>query len=347
MKEREELETILNLLRKYNLPLSPILEYAIQEKMEGLPVEEHTIQKDNKSEFDNAEKAIAPKNEKEIEEVNIYSSEIRIVENGLRSFAVIGNTKPHKDCLKAMGGHFTWKTQWGPAWIFFNKKRERVQAYLDGDTSVVNSWEEKVIENPPKKTNSRYIIRVVYPNGKIFESNKVWETLVDVIKYAGPKKVSLLNILCMGENLVSPNLNENPTYRAAQKDIGGGLYVCTYSSTETKFKQIEKINNKCNLGLKIEKIYSEDANTQIEDNIEQVVNENNNKEKEELIKDDKKKEDKRIGYKVRIYPTQLKGEIIRTRIDKWGAKKLIIKTGKDDLIEIDDLPYLYEVLKKN
>ena len=37
MKEREELELILNLIRKYNLPLSPILEYAIQEKMEEYP----------------------------------------------------------------------------------------------------------------------------------------------------------------------------------------------------------------------------------------------------------------------------------------------------------------------
>ena len=37
MKEREELELILNLMRKYNLPLSPILEYAIKEKMEEYP----------------------------------------------------------------------------------------------------------------------------------------------------------------------------------------------------------------------------------------------------------------------------------------------------------------------
>lgn len=37
MKEREELELILNLMRKYSLPLSPILEYAIKEKMEEYP----------------------------------------------------------------------------------------------------------------------------------------------------------------------------------------------------------------------------------------------------------------------------------------------------------------------
>ena len=37
MKEREELELILKLIRKYNLPLSPILEYVINEKIEEFP----------------------------------------------------------------------------------------------------------------------------------------------------------------------------------------------------------------------------------------------------------------------------------------------------------------------
>ena len=57
------------------------------------------------------------------------------------------------------------------------------------------------------------------------------------------------------------------------------------------------------------------------------------------------KEDKRIGYVVRLFPSQLKGEIIRVRKDTKGVKKIIVKT-KDYLIEIDDLPYLYEVLKR-
>lgn len=32
MKPREELDLILKLIRKYNLPLSPILEYAVNAK---------------------------------------------------------------------------------------------------------------------------------------------------------------------------------------------------------------------------------------------------------------------------------------------------------------------------
>ncbi len=57
------------------------------------------------------------------------------------------------------------------------------------------------------------------------------------------------------------------------------------------------------------------------------------------------KEDKRIGYTVRLLPSQLKGEIIRVRKNSKGIKKLVVQT-KDNIIEINDSPYLYEVLKK-
>ena len=60
MKEREELELILKLIGKFNLPLSPILEYAIKEKMEEYP---------NASEGLNKEEEINENNSDE-EEIN-------------------------------------------------------------------------------------------------------------------------------------------------------------------------------------------------------------------------------------------------------------------------------------
>jgi hypothetical protein len=58
------------------------------------------------------------------------------------------------------------------------------------------------------------------------------------------------------------------------------------------------------------------------------------------------KEDKRIGYIVRLFPSQLTGEIVRVRKDTKGLKKLVVKTTRGDIVEVDDLPYLYEVLKR-
>lgn len=481
MKEREELELILNLIRKYNLPLSPILEYAIKEKMEEYPNDEQPTTSDND---EITEKDTIASNKKTISEIpdDISSNELRIVDFGERSIAVVGNTKPHKDALRAMGGYFMIRTQWGPAWIFPNKKRERIKAYIDGDTSVVDHWENSSQEESLKRSSSRYIIHVKYPNGSEFSSNLVWETLVDVVKYAEPELVQQLNITCMGDNLVSSRLNENPLYRSAQKDIGRGLYVCTYSSTDTKFKQIERINQELQLGLIVEKVYiDENGNSQVKRDDEPytwselksgsrdrtkysfeggqllskrrfvlevvkyyvrchphisyeslirvfpatlhsnksngVIKRYNDVAKQVALnpdvrnrffmKDDEvitlsngmkvvvhnqwgddfdkflkvaerlyavkssdesyvqsvspasdkdkgkplansveSKEDKRIGYTVRLFPSQLKGEIVRVRVDRKGIKKLVVKTFNGDVVEVNDLPYLYEVLKR-
>ena len=65
-----------------------------------------------------------------------------------------------------------------------------------------------------------------------------------------------------------------------------------------------------------------------------------------LVNPIESKEDKRIGYTVRLFPSQLKGEIVRVRVDRKGIKKLIVKTFNGDVVEVNDLPYLYEVLKR-
>ena len=475
MKEREELALILNLIRKYNLPLSPILEYAIKEKMEEFPVEEQLTAIDNNKKAENDSVV----NEKVVSKdlsVESLSDELRIVDYGERTIAVVGDTKPHKDALKSIGGYFVFRTQWGPAWFFRDKKRDVVQAYINGDTSVITREEDEKQDETQKKRVSRYIIRVKYPDGRVFDSNLVWETLVDVIKYAGPEKVEQLNILCMGDNLVSSRLNENPIYRSAQKEIGRGLYVCTYSSTEIKYKQIVRINLDCRLGLEVEKVYIDEEgnsrtipledllskkeeighsikekkplnkrrlvletvksyvrlhpqvsyetlirvfpaslnynqangvvkryndvmkkcslnprtrnyfflkddeiihlsngmkvvvhsqwgddfdkflkvakklfNVTLSDNgyiLEPLVVNEGDSGTSQAKKDTDFKEDKRIGYTVRIFPSQLKGEIVRTRTDSKGIKKLVVKTTGGQLVEINDLPFLYEVLKK-
>lgn len=474
MKEREELELILKLIGKYNLPLSPILEYAIKEKMEEYLEEQiESITGNNEKTEDKT--VICDRRTDNEKSTDSLSDELRIVDYGERTIAVVGNTKPHKDALKSLGGYFVLRTQWGPAWVFRENKRILLQAYMNGDTSVITREEEDKNEGPQKKTSSRYIIRVKYPDGRVFDSNLVWETLVDVIKYAGAERVERLNIICMGDNLVSSRLNENPIYRSAQKDIGQGKYVCTYSSTDIKYKQIVRINIDCRLGLEIEKVYigevkstltsSEDildkkgnnsvdvrklnkrrlvletvkryvyhhpqvsyetlirvfpaslnynkANGVIKryDDVmkkceekprtrnyfflkdEDVIHLSNGQkvvvhsqwgddfdqflkvaqslykitisdngyylcESEEInkgancgtymFKDDVGfKEDKRIGYTVRLFPSHLKGEIIRVRTNAKGIKKLVVKTTKGDIVEVDDLPYLYQVLKTN
>lgn len=58
------------------------------------------------------------------------------------------------------------------------------------------------------------------------------------------------------------------------------------------------------------------------------------------------KRDRRIGYVVRLFPSQQIGEIINTRIDCKGVKKLEVRTNNGNIVTVDDMPYLYEVIKK-
>lgn len=108
-------------------------------------------------------------------------------------------------------------------------------------------------DNQPKRQR-KYILRVIFPDNHVSCSKMVWETLVDVVRYAGAKRVQALNIYIMGDNLVSSELNANERYRVGQKEVEPGLYVCTYSSTDTKYEQIRKINRDLDLGIKIEKV---------------------------------------------------------------------------------------------
>lgn len=104
------------------------------------------------------------------------------------------------------------------------------------------------------KRQRKYIIRVIFPDNHVSCSKMVWETLVDVVRYAGAQRVMNLGIIIMGDNLVSSELNSNARYRVGQKEVEPGLYVCTYSSTDTKYDQIRKINRELELDLKIEKV---------------------------------------------------------------------------------------------
>ena len=59
-----------------------------------------------------------------------------------------------------------------------------------------------------------------------------------------------------------------------------------------------------------------------------------------------KKPDKRIGYLVRLFPSQQVGVIVSAKTDGKGFKKLVVRTNEGNTMVIDDLPYLYEVLKR-
>ena len=104
------------------------------------------------------------------------------------------------------------------------------------------------------RKEKKWIIRIVYPDGHAFCSKVVWETLVDVVKYAGVERVRDIGIMMFGDNFVSQNPHPDERYRKAQKEVGQGYSIMTCSPTYMKYDQIKRINKELNLGLRIEKV---------------------------------------------------------------------------------------------
>ena len=115
--------------------------------------------------------------------------------------------------------------------------------------NTVNQWETN-----SKKRQKKFVIKVIYPDGHAVCSRMVWETLYDVVKYAGVQRVRKLGLWLRGTNIISDQVEEDDRYRNSQKEVEPGVYLQTCSTTEVKYEQIKEINKQLSLGLKIEKV---------------------------------------------------------------------------------------------
>ena len=109
-------------------------------------------------------------------------------------------------------------------------------------------------ETNSKKRQKKFIIKVIYPDGHAVCSRMVWETLYDVVKYAGVQRVRKLGLWLRGANIISDQVEEDDRYRNSQKEVEPGVYLQTCSTTDVKYEQIKEINKQLSLGLKIEKV---------------------------------------------------------------------------------------------
>ncbi len=65
--------------------------------------------------------------------VEVTAGEINIVDYSEKAFAVVGDTKPIKDQLKALGGKFNFRLTCGAGWIFPKTKLAEVTKALSGE----------------------------------------------------------------------------------------------------------------------------------------------------------------------------------------------------------------------
>ncbi len=120
---------------------------------------------------------------------------------------------------------------------------------------LVKIEEPDSIEDGYRKKKS--VIRVTFPDKRVSFHKKSSDTFVEVIKYAGAKKVEQMGFEVLGKNLVSTSLFENEKYKKYQREIEPGLYVCTYCNTQRKLKILKEVNRELKLNLIIEEVMIE------------------------------------------------------------------------------------------
>lgn len=129
---------------------------------------------------------------------------------------------------------------------------ERISDELELDLKVELVQLVKVDKNQRKTSRRNQKIRVTFPDGRVIQHNKVSDTLVEVVKYAGSEAVYDLNITVAEMNMILPE--PHPKYPGQCKLLPDGLYVNTGGDTVWRYQHIIQISERLRLGLKVELI---------------------------------------------------------------------------------------------
>ena len=110
-------------------------------------------------------------------------------------------------------------------------------------------WKKnKQTYNRPRQAKSQ-ILRVVFPDGRVIESNNVSTTYCEALKEIGFEAVNLLNITHAGVNIVSRELDSK--YADYQRPVEDGWFVMTNSSTQTKCQDLLRIVEEYGVNMEV------------------------------------------------------------------------------------------------
>ena len=102
------------------------------------------------------------------------------------------------------------------------------------------------------------LIRVTFPNGKVFCYKNVTSTMIAALIEIGEKRFPEIKLELCHLPLLSKEVY--PMYKDYMKPICEGWYINSQSNSDTKYLQLKAISDQLNLGLKIE--LGEDFETQ-------------------------------------------------------------------------------------
>lgn len=96
----------------------------------------------------------------------------------------------------------------------------------------------------------RKLLRVTFPNGKVLCYKSTTDTMIATMQEFGDDVIANIKLQSCHLPLLSKEIY--PKYKEWMKPVCNGWYLNTQSNSDTKFLQLNAINEQLSLGLKIE-----------------------------------------------------------------------------------------------
>ena len=96
----------------------------------------------------------------------------------------------------------------------------------------------------------RKLLRVTFPNGKVLCYKSTTDTMIATMQEMGDDVIANIKLQSCHLPLLSKEIY--PKYKEWMKPVCNGWYLNTQSNSDTKFLQLNAINEQLSLGLKIE-----------------------------------------------------------------------------------------------
>lgn len=96
----------------------------------------------------------------------------------------------------------------------------------------------------------RKLLRITFPNGKVLCYKSTTDTMIATMQELGDEVIANIKLQSCHLPLLSKEIY--PKYKEWMKPVCNGWYLNTQSNSDTKFLQLNAINEQLSLGLKIE-----------------------------------------------------------------------------------------------
>ena len=174
---------------------------------------------------------------KDVHDINIRHAGVNIVADH--------PDEKYKDCQhKIMGGWYIMTNTSTPQKMADLKT---IAEQLEEDIKIELVPIEKVPHRSKNSSKGRQKIRLVFPDGRTIQPNKVADAIFEVVKFAGMERVFDLNIDVGGMNMILPE--PHPKYPADCHPLGDGWYVNTGGDTVRRYQIIKQISDSLQLGI--------------------------------------------------------------------------------------------------